>query len=41
MGGEFPLRGIHVHVLEFFDELRLTPDVEIIKAGLTGGTAFG
>ena len=34
MGDEFPLHGIHVHVLEFFDELRVTPDVEIVKAGL-------
>jgi hypothetical protein len=34
MDDEFPLHGIHVHVLEFFNELRLTPDVEIVKAGL-------
>jgi hypothetical protein len=30
----FSFHGIHVHVLEFLDELCLTPNVEIVEAGL-------
>lgn len=34
MRDEFSLDGIHVHGAEFFDEFLLTPDMELIEAGL-------
>jgi hypothetical protein len=34
MGDEFPLHGVHVHVMEFLDELLLTPNVEVVEAWL-------
>ena len=34
MSDQISLDGVHVHVLEFFDELRLAPNVEIVEAGL-------
>ena len=34
MSDEFPLQGIHVHILEFLDILLLTPDIEIVEARL-------
>ena len=34
MSDQFSFYGIHVHVVEFFDELALTPDIEIVEAGL-------
>ena len=34
MSSEFPLYRIHVHVVKFFDELGLTPDIEIVEARL-------
>jgi hypothetical protein len=34
MADQLSFQGIHVHVLEFLDELGLTPNIEIVKAGL-------
>jgi hypothetical protein len=34
MCDQFPFHGIQVHVLEFINEFRLTPDVKIVKARL-------
>ena len=34
MNDQFFLYGIRVHVVKFLDELGLTPDVEIVEAGL-------
>jgi hypothetical protein len=34
MSDKFPLHRVHVHVVEFLDELGLTPDVEVVVAGL-------
>ena len=34
MSDELLLHGVHVHVVEFLDELRLTPNIEIIKSWL-------
>ena len=34
MRHQFRSQRIHVHVVELFHELRLTPDVEIVEAGL-------
>jgi hypothetical protein len=34
MSHQFSLEGIHVLVLMLLDQLGLTPDVEIVKAGL-------
>jgi hypothetical protein len=34
MADQLSFQGIHVHVVEFLDELGLTPNMEIVKAGL-------
>src|SRR5579864_5232644 len=34
MRNKFSLHGIHVHILQFFDEFLLTPHVKIIEARL-------
>jgi hypothetical protein len=34
MSDQFPVQGIHVHILEFFDELLLTPHIEIVEPRL-------
>jgi hypothetical protein len=34
MSHQFSLNGIHVHILKRLDELGLTPNVEIVEAGL-------
>jgi len=34
MCDQFPFQRIHMHVVEFLDELRLTPHVEIVEARL-------
>jgi hypothetical protein len=34
MSDQFFLYGIHVHLVKFLGELGLTPDVEIVEAGL-------
>ena len=34
MSDQISFQGIHVHVLQFLDKLRLTPDVKVVEAGL-------
>ena len=34
MSDQFPLQGIHVHILKFLDELLLAPYIEIVEAWL-------